>query len=76
MFLDPLRPQYYKVIEECVSQVVLHRNGMDPDFGYSQRLDVDFTHLIGTLLNFLILLLLLLTYLNTYKSFMSNKGKS
>uniref|UniRef100_A0A3Q1BSU6 Diaphanous-related formin 2 n=1 Tax=Amphiprion ocellaris TaxID=80972 RepID=A0A3Q1BSU6_AMPOC len=41
-----IRPQYYKVIEECVSQVVLHRNGMDPDFGYSKRLDVDFTQLI------------------------------
>uniref|UniRef100_A0A3Q1FW88 Protein diaphanous homolog 2 n=1 Tax=Acanthochromis polyacanthus TaxID=80966 RepID=A0A3Q1FW88_9TELE len=41
-----IRPQYYKVIEECVSQVVLHRNGMDPDFGYSRRLDVDFTQLI------------------------------
>ncbi|KAM8908098.1 protein diaphanous homolog 2 isoform 4-T6 [Spinachia spinachia] len=41
-----IRPQYYKVIEESVSQVVLHRNGMDPDFGYSKRLDVDFTHLI------------------------------
>uniref|UniRef100_A0A3Q1CXN5 Diaphanous-related formin 2 n=1 Tax=Amphiprion ocellaris TaxID=80972 RepID=A0A3Q1CXN5_AMPOC len=44
-----IRPQYYKVIEECVSQVVLHRNGMDPDFGYSKRLDVDFTQLIGNL---------------------------
>uniref|UniRef100_A0A4W5P427 Diaphanous related formin 2 n=1 Tax=Hucho hucho TaxID=62062 RepID=A0A4W5P427_9TELE len=42
-----IRPQYYKVIEECVSQVVLHRSGMDPDFGYRERLDVDFTHLIG-----------------------------
>uniref|UniRef100_A0A3B5A0J2 Diaphanous related formin 2 n=1 Tax=Stegastes partitus TaxID=144197 RepID=A0A3B5A0J2_9TELE len=41
-----IRPQYYKVIEECVSQVVLHRNGMDPDFGYSKRLEVDFTQLI------------------------------
>ncbi|XP_061542678.1 protein diaphanous homolog 2 isoform X3 [Phycodurus eques] len=41
-----IRPQYYKVIEECVSQMVLHRSGMDPDFGYSRRLDVDFTHLI------------------------------
>ncbi|XP_053734744.1 protein diaphanous homolog 2 isoform X2 [Synchiropus splendidus] len=41
-----IRPQYYKVIEECVSQVVLHRSGMDPDFAYSKRLDVDFTHLI------------------------------
>uniref|UniRef100_A0A8C8GGZ3 Diaphanous-related formin 2 n=1 Tax=Oncorhynchus tshawytscha TaxID=74940 RepID=A0A8C8GGZ3_ONCTS len=43
-----IRPQYYKVIEECVSQVVLHRSGMDPDFGYRERLDVDFTHLIGS----------------------------
>ncbi|XP_023846047.1 LOW QUALITY PROTEIN: protein diaphanous homolog 2 [Salvelinus sp. IW2-2015] len=41
-----IRPQYYKVIEECVSQVVLHRSGMDPDFGYRERLDVDFTHLV------------------------------
>uniref|UniRef100_A0A8C5FDG0 Diaphanous related formin 2 n=1 Tax=Gadus morhua TaxID=8049 RepID=A0A8C5FDG0_GADMO len=43
-----IRPQYYKILEECVSQVVLHRSGMDPDFGCSKRLDVDFTHLIGT----------------------------
>ncbi|XP_073710451.1 protein diaphanous homolog 2 isoform X4 [Misgurnus anguillicaudatus] len=41
-----IRPQYYKVIEECVSQIVLHRSGMDPDFGYRERLDIDFTHLI------------------------------
>lgn len=41
------RPQYYKVIEECVSQIVLHRSGMDPDFAYRERLDVDFSHLIG-----------------------------
>uniref|UniRef100_A0A3B3YTJ7 Diaphanous-related formin 2 n=1 Tax=Poecilia mexicana TaxID=48701 RepID=A0A3B3YTJ7_9TELE len=46
-----IRPQYYKVIEECVSQVVLHRSGTDPDFGYSKRLDVDFTQLIGSGLN-------------------------
>ncbi|XP_028271257.1 protein diaphanous homolog 1 isoform X4 [Parambassis ranga] len=26
------RPQYYKFIDECTSQVVLHRNGADPDF--------------------------------------------
>lgn len=41
------RPQYYKIIEECVAQVVLHRSGMDPDFGYRERLDVDFTLLVG-----------------------------
>lgn len=43
------RPQYYKVIEECVAQIVLHRSGMDPDFGYRERLEVDFTQLIGKL---------------------------
>lgn len=41
-----VRPQYFKIIEECVSQIVLHRNGMDPDFTYRRRLDVDFEHLI------------------------------
>ncbi|XP_041847658.1 protein diaphanous homolog 3-like isoform X2 [Melanotaenia boesemani] len=41
-----VRPQYFKVIEECVSQIVLHRSGTDPDFGYRKRLDVDFSHLL------------------------------
>ncbi|XP_056324142.1 protein diaphanous homolog 3 isoform X2 [Danio aesculapii] len=40
------RPQYFKIIEECVSQIVLHRSGTDPDFGYRKRLDVDFSHLL------------------------------
>uniref|UniRef100_A0A673GUM2 Protein diaphanous homolog 2-like n=1 Tax=Sinocyclocheilus rhinocerous TaxID=307959 RepID=A0A673GUM2_9TELE len=44
-----IRPQYYKVIEECLSQIVLHRSGMDPDFAYRERLDVDFSHLIDML---------------------------
>uniref|UniRef100_A0A452H1I7 Uncharacterized protein n=1 Tax=Gopherus agassizii TaxID=38772 RepID=A0A452H1I7_9SAUR len=42
-----VRTQYYKIIEECISQIVLHCSGMDPDFKYRGRLDVDFTHLIG-----------------------------
>ncbi|XP_049622606.1 protein diaphanous homolog 2 [Suncus etruscus] len=46
-----IRPQYYKVIEECVSQIVLHCSGMDPDFKYRQRLDIDFTHLIDSFVN-------------------------
>ncbi|XP_014810685.1 PREDICTED: protein diaphanous homolog 2 isoform X2 [Calidris pugnax] len=41
-----VRPQYYKIIEECVSQIVLHCSGMDPDFKYRGRMDVDFTHLV------------------------------
>ncbi|XP_064501647.1 protein diaphanous homolog 3 isoform X1 [Pseudopipra pipra] len=41
-----IRPQYFKLIEECVSQIVLHRNGTDPDFTYRKRLDVNFSHLL------------------------------
>uniref|UniRef100_A0A8V5G4C3 Uncharacterized protein n=1 Tax=Melopsittacus undulatus TaxID=13146 RepID=A0A8V5G4C3_MELUD len=37
-----IRPQYFKLIEECVSQIVLHRSGTDPDFTYRKRLDIDF----------------------------------
>ncbi|XP_067580159.1 protein diaphanous homolog 2 isoform X2 [Pseudorca crassidens] len=46
-----IRPQYYKIVEECVSQIVLHCSGMDPDFKYRQRLDIDFTHLIDSCVN-------------------------
>ncbi|XP_049321704.1 protein diaphanous homolog 3 isoform X2 [Astyanax mexicanus] len=41
-----VRPQYFKIIEECVSQIILHRSGTDPDFSYRKRLDVDFSHLL------------------------------
>ncbi|KAM9825531.1 protein diaphanous homolog 3-like isoform 3-T3 [Syngnathus typhle] len=41
-----VRSQYFKIIEECVSQIVLHRSGTDPDFSYRKRLDVDFSHLV------------------------------
>uniref|UniRef100_A0A8B9ZIA3 Diaphanous related formin 3 n=1 Tax=Anas platyrhynchos TaxID=8839 RepID=A0A8B9ZIA3_ANAPL len=40
-----IRPQYFKIIEECVSQIVLHRSGTDPDFTYRKRLDINFSHL-------------------------------
>ncbi|XP_061876477.1 protein diaphanous homolog 3 [Colius striatus] len=41
-----IRPQYFKLIDECVSQIVLHRSGTDPDFTYRKRLDVNFSHLV------------------------------
>ncbi|XP_061485941.1 protein diaphanous homolog 3 isoform X2 [Rhineura floridana] len=41
-----IRPLYFKLIEECISQIVLHRSGVDPDFSYRKRLDVDFSHLL------------------------------
>ena len=34
-------PQYYQLIEECVSQIVLHKNGIDPDFRGHFTLDVE-----------------------------------
>ena len=36
-----VRPAYYKLIEECVSQIVLHKSGCDPDFSRRFELDVD-----------------------------------
>nr|XP_006113623.1 protein diaphanous homolog 3 [Pelodiscus sinensis] len=41
-----IRPQYFKLIEECVSQIVLHRSGTDPDFSYRKKLDINLSHLI------------------------------
>lgn len=50
MFLSyTCRPQYYKLIEECVSQIVLHKNGVDPDFRYTKRFEIDVEPLIGKL---------------------------
>ncbi|XP_043913564.1 protein diaphanous homolog 2 isoform X2 [Protopterus annectens] len=46
-----IRPQYYKIIEECTSQIVLHTSGMDPDFKYRGRLDIDFSHLVDMCVN-------------------------
>ncbi|CAL8304701.1 unnamed protein product, partial [Arctogadus glacialis] len=35
-------PQYYKLMDECVAQIVLHRNGADPDFKCRNlRLDIE-----------------------------------
>uniref|UniRef100_A0A667Y729 Diaphanous related formin 1 n=1 Tax=Myripristis murdjan TaxID=586833 RepID=A0A667Y729_9TELE len=42
------RPQYYKLIDECIAQIVLHRNGADPDFK-CRNLSLDIEGLIGEL---------------------------
>ncbi|XP_066990875.2 protein diaphanous isoform X2 [Anabrus simplex] len=44
-----IRPAYYKLIEECVSQIVLHRGGCDPDFRATRRFQIDVQPLIDTL---------------------------
>nr|AOV18876.1 diaphanous-related formin 2 [Peregriana peregra] len=43
------RPQYYKLIEECITQIVLHRSGCDPDFRQTKRFDIDVEPLLNTL---------------------------
>merc|ERR1719509_195812 len=44
-----IRPAYYKLIEECVSQIVLHKSGCDPDFRATQRFNIDVEPLIEQL---------------------------
>ncbi|XP_059482585.1 protein diaphanous isoform X2 [Neocloeon triangulifer] len=44
---DPMiRPAYFKLIEECVTQIVLHKSGCDPDFSATKRFQIDVEPLI------------------------------
>eukprot|EP00062_Callorhinchus_milii_P016462 gi/632967768/ref/XP_007900164.1/ PREDICTED: protein diaphanous homolog 1 [Callorhinchus milii] len=44
------RPHYYKLLDECVSQIVLHKNGSDPDFK-CKRFQLNVDHLIDNLID-------------------------
>nr|XP_014424086.1 protein diaphanous homolog 1 [Pelodiscus sinensis] len=44
------RPQYYKLVDECISQIVLHKNGADPDFK-CKRLNINIEGLIDNLID-------------------------
>ncbi|KFV75331.1 Protein diaphanous 1, partial [Struthio camelus australis] len=44
------RPQYYKLIDECVSQIILYKNGADPDFK-CRHLDINIEGLIDNLID-------------------------
>ncbi|XP_044882053.1 protein diaphanous homolog 1 isoform X2 [Mauremys mutica] len=44
------RAQYYKLIDECISQIVLHKNGADPDFK-CKHLNIDIEGLIDNLID-------------------------
>lgn len=45
-FNFPTRTQYFKLIEECVTQIVLHKSGADPDFS-TRRFEIEVDTLIG-----------------------------
>ncbi|XP_026739587.1 protein diaphanous isoform X3 [Trichoplusia ni] len=47
---DLIRPAYYKLVEECITQIVLHKNGYDPDFRATQRFNIDVQPLIDGLI--------------------------
>uniref|UniRef100_A0ACB8EBL0 Uncharacterized protein n=1 Tax=Sphaerodactylus townsendi TaxID=933632 RepID=A0ACB8EBL0_9SAUR len=44
------RPQYFKLIEECISQIVLQKNGTDPDFK-CKHIDINVEGLIDNLVD-------------------------
>ncbi|XP_024864368.1 protein diaphanous homolog 1 isoform X2 [Kryptolebias marmoratus] len=44
------RPQYYKLIDECIAQIVLHKNGADPDFK-CRHLNLNVENLIDNMVN-------------------------
>lgn len=44
-----IRPAYYRLIEGCVSQIVLHKNGYDPDFRRAVSFEVDVGAIIENL---------------------------
>jgi len=39
------RPQYFKLIDECIAQIVLHKSGVDPDFA-AKKLQIDIDNVI------------------------------
>ncbi|MCJ8735748.1 hypothetical protein PDJAM_G00251050 [Pangasius djambal] len=45
-----IRPQYYKLMDECIAQIVLHRNGCDPDFK-CRNLQLDVEALIDNMVD-------------------------
>ncbi|XP_030649513.1 protein diaphanous homolog 1 isoform X2 [Chanos chanos] len=45
-----VRPQYYKLIDECIAQIVLRKNGCDPDFK-CKNLQLDIEGLIDNMVD-------------------------
>ncbi|XP_042905089.1 protein diaphanous isoform X1 [Parasteatoda tepidariorum] len=46
-----VRSAYYRLIEECVSQIILHKSGCDPDFRHTKRFKIDVEPLIETIID-------------------------
>ena len=44
------RPQYFRLIDDVISQIVLQRGGVDPDFKCRHLDDIDVERIIGNIL--------------------------
>lgn len=44
------RYSYFRLIEECVARIALHKDGRDPDFEYTSKFDFDVDSLLSNLL--------------------------
>ena len=44
-----IRPAYFRLIDECVSQIVLHRDGVDPDFRAHKKFSIPVDDIINEL---------------------------
>jgi polyhydroxyalkanoate synthesis regulator phasin len=45
------RPQYFKLVDKCVSQIVLHRGGLDPDFHYTRKFTIDVDGIVDAMVD-------------------------
>ena len=45
--LPACRTLYFKLIEECIAQIVLNKSGVDPDFGYRRLIQLDVEALLA-----------------------------
>jgi len=52
--IKSFRVSYFKLIEECVAQIVLHKSGCDPDFSATKRFQIDVEPLIEVLTGMLL----------------------
>lgn len=46
-----VRYAYFRLIEECVARIALHKDGRDPDFDYTTKFDFDVESLLSESLN-------------------------
>lgn len=44
---ESVRPLYFDLINQCTTQIVLQKNGMDPDFRHTKRFDIDVDEILS-----------------------------